>query len=81
MKPIIIFTDKINTQRVEDILNAKKFTQFLVGATEENLKTIRGWKSGILILCPKDAVGVNTKFAVDSIVLITNDVQSEGEYK
>jgi hypothetical protein len=32
-------------------------------------------------LTPEDAVGVNTKFANDSIVLITNEMRSDGEYK
>lgn len=53
----------------------------MVGASEDNLKIIRGWKSGILFLNPADAVGVNTKFARDSIVLITNEMKSDGEYK
>jgi len=45
------------------------------------MKTIRNWKSGILILNPQDAIGVNTKFAVDSIVFITNEINSYGEYR
>lgn len=41
---------------------------------------IRSWKFGILLLSPKDAIGVNTKFAVDSLVLITNELKSYAEY-
>ena len=42
---------------------------------------IRSWKFGILIVNPEDAVGVNTKFALDSLVLITNEILRHEEYK
>lgn len=44
--------------------------KFLVGSSYDNMKTIRTWTHGILILHPQDAVGVNTQFAVDSLVII-----------
>jgi hypothetical protein len=41
------------------------------------MKEIRSWKYGVLILNPNDGIGLNTKFAIDSIVLITNEIKKE----
>lgn len=59
-KPIIIFCEKKSTEKIVELLKAKKFEKFLVGSSFENMKTIRAWSFGILILHPEDAVGVNT---------------------
>lgn len=44
------------------------------------MKEIRSWKLGILILDPKDGIGIDCKFQNDSIVMITNQLMSEVEY-
>jgi hypothetical protein len=41
------------------------------------MKEIKTWKYGILILNPNEGIGINTKFAMDSIVMITNEINKE----
>lgn len=45
------------------------------------IKEIRSWEYGILILEPAEGVGINTRFAKDSIVFITTKVDNKAEYE
>lgn len=45
------------------------------------IKEIRSWDYGILILEPEEGVGINTRFAKDSIVLIATKVENKAEYE
>jgi len=45
------------------------------------IKEIRAWEYGILILEAEEGVRINTRFAKDSIVLITTKVENKAQYE
>lgn len=79
-QPIVIFCNEKGKIQVEKILSQHQQLPVLYGATTENLRTIRAWKVGVLVLGPHEAVGVNCKFQDDSIVLITSKITNYPEY-
>lgn len=59
------------------MISANEWMKLLIGSSPENLREIRNWKLGILLLEPNDGIGINCKFQIDSKVLITNEMKSE----
>jgi hypothetical protein len=80
-RPIILFCEGLSRQRITTLLGARGWTKYLEGPCAKNLATIRAWTFGILILSRNDAMGLDTRFQVDSQVLIALNVGSREEYQ
>ena len=57
-----------------------RLERHLMGSSLHNLKMIRNWDYGILFLKEEDAIGLNTMFKKDSLVMIAQQVTSEEQY-
>jgi hypothetical protein len=55
-------------------LNFKRIKE---GVKPETLSEIRSWEYGILLIQPHESFGTNTRFAMDSLVCIVTNVDSE----
>lgn len=80
-RPIIVIVDEVTQERVLEILDRNNFGKYKIGASPDNLKEIRQWEYGVLILGKHDGVGLNTRFAKDAIVLIGTKVDNKAQYE
>jgi hypothetical protein len=80
-RPIIVICESHTKDKVVDILERNKFLKFKIGVSVDVIKEIRAWEYGVLILEPSEGVGVNTRFAKDSLVLIATKVENKAEYE
>ena len=55
-KPIIVIAAKKQELEVEGMLTPVQLTKFKKGVTQEVLMEIRGWKTGILLINPEEAL-------------------------
>jgi hypothetical protein len=79
-RPIIIFSTIEIQAKIKAILVRRSWARCKEGTSKDALSEIRSWNYGILLLSPEDAVGVNTRFAMDSVVLITNRMADKAQY-
>jgi hypothetical protein len=78
--PIIIIADQKDFTAITKILLKRNWNKYRIGITSEVLREIRSWTYGILIMEREHGLGLNTRFAKDSIVLIVSKVESKVEY-
>ena len=60
-----------------NMLSGLSCIEIRVGASRENLREIRSWQQGIILLEPMEGFGLDTRFAKDALVLIAMEVESE----
>ena len=76
-RPIIIIIEQNNKDVINEILERRKWNKVRSGVSTEVLREIRGWEYGVLILDTEDGLGVNTRFAKDSIVFIVCPIENK----
>ena len=57
-----------------DMLSQIPFIELRIGASRENLREIRSWQQGLILLEPQEGFGLDTRFAKDALVLISMEV-------
>ena len=68
--PIIVLYEEALKEDLLVMCQRNKLERSLMGSSNHNLKKISTWDYGILFLEEKDAIGLNTMFKKDSIVMI-----------
>ena len=79
-RPLIDFADPDIRQTVAKVLRERGMDRQRLGFSLEIQEDIRVWSYGLLILGPKDCTGLNTRFAIDSLVLIAARMADEAQY-
>ena len=78
VKPIILIYDVEQEESFEKLLKCHNYTIYK-GSTERVIEHIKTIENGILLLQGDNCIGIDTRFKVDSQVLIIADVKTNHE--